>query len=824
MIITSLHVAGFGRISDQRFDFARGLNVVYGPNESGKSTLANVIVAALYGAERKKEAWRPWGGGAFGATLVYVLAGGERIEVQRDFDRNGKGLHVYDRGGNEISAKLAGQKFIPGEVHLGVPLDVFLNAACVKQQGMAIDEGKHVGPLAAHLARALDGGPREDAALGAIARLDEALRAHVGSERARKNTPLRDLRALAQKQREQVEAARAQYDALDDLRDRMERAAQERERLTSGAAEVDRRIRSLRAGAIAKRLANLREFRSELAELHADHEAYADVDDFSPERANEADEAYHAWEAAGQAAAVAQAQAEEIRLGETERHELEQLRRDAGSVDDTTFDALGAAHARASAARVATSSAAREAAAARAEIDDPRVRRFALAAGIGALCIAIGFAIAHSWTLTTLATVAAAAEFGVVLVKKRERARRRRGVREKQLLADEALAAEGAAANAVSSVLDPLGIDRFEELLARRARLTEMLARKRAFEACMERVEAARFVADAAGARFDRFAATLVPEAHGERAARKAAVDALSARRRERDGIAAHLHALEMRKSTILGDADDFALESELAELQRGGFDPADEDAVAGALRTAEQERIATAEQLRTVRETCARLGGELTGLAVQGTDLAELDERLARTQTEIARIEAFERAVQLAKSTLEARTGEAHRAFARRLEDYAAATLSAITGGRYGEIFVDPKTLAIKVRVPETGAIADLDAVSAGTRDQTYLVVRFAMARMFAEGIETPPLLLDDPFAYWDMARIERCLPIVEHGAREAQAILFTSSADLADAASRRGAHRVDLQQPAPVENRYESVAMSAGGGVSLRSTAMRI
>ena len=36
-------------------------------------------------------------------------------------------------------------------------------------------------------------------------------------------------------------------------------------------------------------------------------------------------------------------------------------------------------------------------------------------------------------------------------------------------------------------------------------------------------------------------------------------------------------------------------------------------------------------------------------------------------------------------------------------------------------------------------------------------------MVRMFAEGLETAPLLLDDPFAYWDDDRIERGLPILK-------------------------------------------------------------
>ena len=123
---------------------------------------------------------------------------------------------------------------------------------------------------------------------------------------------------------------------------------------------------------------------------------------------------------------------------------------------------------------------------------------------------------------------------------------------------------------------------------------------------------------------------------------------------------------------------------------------------------------------------------------------------------------------------------------------------LGAISGGRYREIWVDPATLEINVRVPETGAIEVLDALSAGTRDQIALVVRFATARMFAEGLETPPVLLDDPFAYWDADRVARCLPALFHGALGAQCILFTASTVLAGAAVASGATRIELEPAA--------------------------
>jgi uncharacterized protein YhaN len=187
-------------------------------------------------------------------------------------------------------------------------------------------------------------------------------------------------------------------------------------------------------------------------------------------------------------------------------------------------------------------------------------------------------------------------------------------------------------------------------------------------------------------------------------------------------------------------------------------------------------------------------LEGELRAGEANVPDVAALDEAVAAGRAQIARLEAFERAVTIARSTIEQRKDEAHRAFARRLEQYSAEVLGAITGGRYGEIRLDPATLALRVRVPETGALEELDRLSAGTGDQVALVVRFATARMFAEGLERPPLLLDDPFAFWDAGRIARCLPLLIHSARETQTLLFTASDELADAAAAAGAHRIDL------------------------------
>ena len=51
MKILSLHIEGFGKFHDLDISFKDGLNVVYGKNEAGKSTLHTFIRGMLFGIE-----------------------------------------------------------------------------------------------------------------------------------------------------------------------------------------------------------------------------------------------------------------------------------------------------------------------------------------------------------------------------------------------------------------------------------------------------------------------------------------------------------------------------------------------------------------------------------------------------------------------------------------------------------------------------------------------------------------------------------------------------------------------------------------------------
>ena len=53
MKIKKLVIRGYGKFNDREIDFKDGLNLVYGSNEAGKSTLQAFIKAMLYDHPRK---------------------------------------------------------------------------------------------------------------------------------------------------------------------------------------------------------------------------------------------------------------------------------------------------------------------------------------------------------------------------------------------------------------------------------------------------------------------------------------------------------------------------------------------------------------------------------------------------------------------------------------------------------------------------------------------------------------------------------------------------------------------------------------------------
>ncbi|MBC5811666.1 MAG: AAA family ATPase, partial [Candidatus Eremiobacteraeota bacterium] len=590
MRLIELRVDGFGKLVGRRIVFDPGFTIVYGPNEAGKSTLETAIVATLFGVGRKddREAWRPWTSQRYATVLRYALEDGRTFEVQRDFDRDPKSVRVYDENGNDVSAELSVGKVVnPGHAHLRIPLEVFLNASCV-EQGKAQIDGARAERISSMLAHALDGGPREDAALGAIARLDEALKTHVGTPRATVRAPLRRLTEELDEHRTRADEIRAALRRLDDLRSRLEAEEQRSGDLAAALGEHDRLGRSLRAHVVRSRLESLRDVRDDVAALDAERANYDDVDDIVPGRIGDLDGRFADWRAAEAHASSAAEAAAEARLTPTLEAELAERLRDGGAVDDDGFAALQRAVDEASDARAKATNAAARMQTARRSIEGGNELFGALMAGSAViLMLAVVLAIVHAWAWALPVTALAATGLGAATHRWNHRKRTVAAIDALERGVDAAVIAERDANTRVAAVLEPLGVSSIEELARRRERARELLEARSVARRAADRAGAARSAAQAAGRHFDELAKTYIV-ASGSREADMESARKRDARRSARDGIDLRLSMYEVRRRDVVADDDEFALESELADLLAAGVAPAP---IAGSQRAFEAER-----------------------------------------------------------------------------------------------------------------------------------------------------------------------------------------------------------------------------------------
>ena len=96
MKLLSLHIDGFGKFKNKDLQFADNMNIVYGYNEAGKSTIFMFIEAMFYGLERakgrasKSDTWtkfKPWGNGdIYGGNLRFSYHD-KNYRIERDFTK-----------------------------------------------------------------------------------------------------------------------------------------------------------------------------------------------------------------------------------------------------------------------------------------------------------------------------------------------------------------------------------------------------------------------------------------------------------------------------------------------------------------------------------------------------------------------------------------------------------------------------------------------------------------------------------------------------------------------------------------------------------------
>ena len=136
MIIESLDIKHFGRLFDFKASFDRAFNLIEGPAESGKSTLAAFITYMLYGfpateeGETLSERMRrmPWEGASAAGSMIFSAAGA-RYRVERESELSERGYRDTYTLQNLDTGLFEPGELSPGERFLGVTVESFLDTA-----------------------------------------------------------------------------------------------------------------------------------------------------------------------------------------------------------------------------------------------------------------------------------------------------------------------------------------------------------------------------------------------------------------------------------------------------------------------------------------------------------------------------------------------------------------------------------------------------------------------------------------------------------------------------------------------------------------------
>jgi uncharacterized protein YhaN len=98
MQLREIHIDGFGIFANKRITgLTSGINIIYGKNEFGKTTLLEFVRRILFGFPTKKEKtnlYTPLQGGAMGGSLKVVLQNGEDLIISRSPGKHGGTVRV----------------------------------------------------------------------------------------------------------------------------------------------------------------------------------------------------------------------------------------------------------------------------------------------------------------------------------------------------------------------------------------------------------------------------------------------------------------------------------------------------------------------------------------------------------------------------------------------------------------------------------------------------------------------------------------------------------------------------------------------------------
>ena len=191
MKIKNIKINAYGNIENRELNLKDNINIIYGENESGKSTLLSYIVNTLYGISKNKDGkevsdydkYKPWNNQEYSGKLSYELQNGEQYEIFRDFNK--KNPKIYNSKLEDVTAnfdtdKKEGSKFFVEQT--GIDKQTYLSTVVSMQQEVRLEE-KDQNILIQKIANLASSGEDNVSYKKAIQKLQEKIKDEIGTNK-----------------------------------------------------------------------------------------------------------------------------------------------------------------------------------------------------------------------------------------------------------------------------------------------------------------------------------------------------------------------------------------------------------------------------------------------------------------------------------------------------------------------------------------------------------------------------------------------------------------------------------------------------------------
>lgn len=217
MRIKHLKINGFGKLKNKDINLKDGINIIYGENEAGKSTLLKFISSMFYGASKNKngknipdfDRFKPWKTEEYSGSIDYSLDNGEEYTVYREFKK--KNPSIYNSSKEDITKTFkeerSGINFF--EEQTGIDEETYFNTAISEQNEVSISLNKQNG-LVQRISNFVLSGDDNISYQKSLNQISKLQTENVGTER----TSLRPINIVNNR----IETAKARKKELDELK------------------------------------------------------------------------------------------------------------------------------------------------------------------------------------------------------------------------------------------------------------------------------------------------------------------------------------------------------------------------------------------------------------------------------------------------------------------------------------------------------------------------------------------------------------------------------------------------------------------------------